>query len=453
MPPGRPEVRYAKSGDVHIAYQVFGEGQSRIVETPGSISHLEWMWEEPGYRRYLEELGSFSKVAIFDKRGTGLSDRDVGVPTFEERMDDIRAVMDAAGFSDAVLLGKSEGVPMSILFAASYPTRTRGLVLYGGEARGTWARDYPWAPTKEQWEASLSANEKTWGTEEWEDRTINWAAPSRKGDPEFRNWFFTLRRLGASPGSAMALARSEMNMDVTGILPAIHVPTVVIHLKGDKSANIEEGRYVARHIPGAKMVELEGSDHVFIAVPQVASRIVQEIRGFVEGLGPGVKTDRVLTTVLFTDIVESTKKAAEMGDATWVGLLGRHGDSVKREVERFRGSLVKSTGDGFLATFDGPTRAIRCAWEAVKGAEGLGMEVRAGVHTGECVFGGGDVSGIAVHIASRIMDEAKGGEVFVSGTVKDLVYGSGIRFADRGEFKLKGLDDARRLFSVESVSQ
>jgi len=447
----KPEVRYAKSGNVHIAYQTFGNGPVNLVSTPGSISHRDYYWEEPGLRRYMEGLGQFAKVAVFDKRGTGLSDRELGVPTFEERMDDIRGVMDAAQFKDAVLLGMSEGVPMSILFAASYPSRTRGLVLCGGEAKGTWSPDYPWAATKEQWEASFEWDERNWGTKEWVKRAVSFLAPSRLEDEKFTNWLGEMFRMGASPGVDIALEKSEMNMDVRSILPTIHVPTIVIHVTGDKACNIGEGRYIAGHIPGARFVELPGVDHMFFVDSQLTDRILSEIQRFALELEPVTNPDRMLATILFTDIVDSTRKAADLGDTKWQTILEQHNSMVTNEILRFRGTVVKNTGDGFLATFDGPTRAIKCACGVTQSVKKLGIEVRAGVHTGECIIGPTDVSGIAIHTASRVVDEASAGEVLVSGTVRDLVYGSGISFKERGEYQLKGIEEKKMLYSVESV--
>jgi class 3 adenylate cyclase len=448
----KPEVRYAKSGNVHVAYQVFGEGPVNLVMTPGSVSHLDYFWQLPAMRSYLEGLGKFSRVAIFDKRGTGLSDRDSGVPTFEERMDDIRAVMDAAHFENAVLLGMSEGVPMSLLFAASYPQRTRGLILYGGEAKGTWAPDYPWEATKEEWEEWFENVEHRWGTKEQLEGLVRVLAPSMAGDEEFTNWLGEMRRAGSNLGSSIALSRSEMNMDVRSALPAVHVSTLVIHLTGDKACNVGEGRYIASHIPGARILELPGVDHMFFVNTELTDRILREIQAFTQEAQPLAHADRMLTTVLFTDIVSSTKKAGEMGDTRWHDLLERHNSMVGSEIRKFRGVVIKNTGDGFLATFDGPTRAIRCAWAIKESAKELGLEVRAGVHTGECIVGPTDVSGIAVHMASRVMDVASAGEIVVSSTVKDLVYGSGLSFKDHGEYELKGIEERRHLYEVEGVA-
>jgi class 3 adenylate cyclase len=447
-----PDIRYAKSGEIHVAYQVYGKGPVNLVLTPGSISHLDYYWNEPGGRRWLEGLGEFARVARFDKRGTGLSDREAGIPTFEERMDDIRAVMDAAGFDDAVLVGFSDGVPMSILFAASYPTRTRGLVLYGGEAKGTWDPDYPWASTKEQWEATLKTTERSWGTWEWAERRVSRLVPSRLGDQAFIRWAAEAWRMGGSPGSALAYAKSEMNMDVRSALPAIHVPTLVIHLSDDKVCNIEEGRYIARHIPGARMLELQGTDHVFFYTEtELTDRILGEIQKFATGVEPVTRADRMLTTVLFTDIVASTRRAADLGDIRWKGVLERHNSLVKDEIQRFNGVVVKNTGDGFLARFESPSGAIRCAWNITRSAKELGIEVRTGVHTGECIISSTDVGGIAIHMASRILNEAQPGEVLVSSTVRDLVYGSRISFTDREEHELKGIDERRHLYAVTGI--
>jgi class 3 adenylate cyclase len=447
-----PEVRYAKSGDVHIAYQVYGSGPVNIVMAPGAITHLEYYWKDPGMRRWLEGLGRFGRTAIFDKRGTGMSDRDAGIPTYEERMDDIRSVMDAARFDNAMLVGLSDGVPMSILFAASYPSKTRGLVLYGAEAKGSWAPDYPWAPTEDKWEENLRETEQTWGTKEWEERAVSYLAPSRVGDPAFTRWLSEQFRMGGSPGASIKLAKSEMNMDVRSALPAIHAPTLVIHLTDDKVSNIQECRYIADHIPNARLLDLPGRDYMFHVDTQVTDRILGEIQRFATGMEPPSHSDRRLTTVLFTDIVESTKKAAELGDNRWQSLMEHHNSITRNEIEKFGGIAIKNTGDGFLATFEGPSGAIKCAWAIAESAKEFGFEVRAGIHTGECIIGPTDVSGIAVHLASRILDEASSGEVLVSSTVRDLVYGSRIAFADRGERLLKGIEEKRRLYSVTGTN-
>lgn len=447
----KPEVKFAKSGSIHIAYTVSGNGPVNVVLAPGVVSHQDFMWEYPGFARFFEGMTRFARVAHFDKRGTGLSDRDVGIPTFEERMDDIRAVMDAVRFERAILIGFSEGVPMTILFAASYPSRTMGLVLCGGEARGLWAPDYPWASTAEEWEASFQRTEAQWGSRESDERKVTFLAPSRLGDEQFTSWLSRLFRMGSSPGALLALSKSEMMMDVRNILPTIHVPTLVIHLTDDRACKVEEGRYIAHHIPGARLVELPGIDHLFYVDDGLTTRVLEELKNFISEVGQTPETTRVLTTVLFTDIVDSTKKATELGDQRWQKVLEEHNSMVEEEVRRFQGSKVKNTGDGFLAIFDGPTRAIRCACAVRDGAERLGLKVRAGLHTGECTVGRDDVSGIAVHLAARVLSTARPSEVVVSSTVKDLVTGSKIEFSDLGLHQFKGVDEEWRLFSVRNV--
>lgn len=445
----KPEVRYAKSGDVHIAYTLVGSGSTNLVVTPGAVSHLDYLWSEPGFRGFFEKVGTFARTVLFDKRGTGLSDREGGIPTYEERMDDIRAVMDAVDFDSAVLFGLSEGAPMCLLFAAAYPSRTRGLIVSGGEAKGTWSPDYPWEATEEQWEASFERAPRVWGTKEWAERAVSFLAPSRLGDDEFVQWLGDMMRMGASPGASIALGKSEMNMDVRAILPAIHVPTLVLHAKGDKSCDVGEGRYIASRVDGARMVELPGADHFFFANPKLASLVFEETRKFVSGLRPLSASDRVLTTILFTDIVDSTAKAAQLGDERWSRVLAKYRGLVEKTVQQYGGKVVKSTGDGHLVTFDGPTRAIRCAWQVSRSAAESEVQIRAGLHTGECVVSPDDIGGIAVHLASRIMEEASPGRILVSSTVRDLVYGSGVTFGDEGYHELKGVDEKWRLFSVE----
>jgi len=437
-----PDVKYAKSGNVHIAYQVFGNGPTNLVFAPGLISHFNYWWKYSGTIRFFEGLAKFARVATFDKRGTGLSDREAGIPTFEERMDDIRAVMDSAGFDKAVLYGASEGAAMSMLFAATYPSRTLALIIYGGQAKGCWSPDYPWEHTKEEYQADWELHERIWGTNEHLQRLV-----SRHGE-ELGRWFFEAECAGASPGAYIALQKSYINMDVRHVLSSIHVPTLILNRVGDQ---IGGARYIASHIQGAKLVELPGEKHFFFGEPEIVDRIVDEVRKFVTDLKRVAQVDRMLMTVLFTDIVGSTTKDAEHGDMGWQALLEKHNSILASEVQRFSGFLVKNTGDGILATFDGPTRAIRCAWAITKLTRDIGLEIRAGIHTGECIVGKSDVSGIAVHLAHRVMEQADGGEVLVSETVKDLVYGSGIKFVNKGEFELKGFEEKKHLFSVVDV--
>lgn len=440
----QPETKYTQSGNIAIAYQVLGAGPVDLLLVPGFVSHLEQAWEDPSYSRFLRRLAGFSRLILFDKRGTGLSDRVAGIPILEERMDDVRAVMNATGSRRAALFGVSEGGAMSILFAATYPERVSALVLYGSIARGAWAPDYPWGPKdgdeSERW---LESWRKEWGSA----KDIDDWAPSVAHDPRFRQWWAKYLRLSASPSSVIDIFRMNRGIDVRSVLPAIHLPTLVLHRKGDRTINIEEGRYLAQHIPGARLVELDGDDHLWWVGNSDA--IVSEIIEFLTGEPQMSEPDRVLSTVLFTDIVDSTKRAADLGDRRWRDVLDRHNAVIRGEISRFRGHDIKSTGDGFLATFDGPARAIRCALACRNHLRELGIEMRAGLHAGEIELMKDDVGGIAVHIAARVLHMAKANEICVSGTVKDLVVGSEFRFQDRGTRELKGLPDAWRLFTVE----
>jgi class 3 adenylate cyclase len=433
----QPETRYTKSGDVHIAYQVVGDGPIDLVLVPGFVSHVEGWWEEPLCAGFFERLATFSRLLLFDKRGTGLSDRVAHVPTLEQRMADVRAVMEAAGSERAAVLGISEGGAMSALFAATYPERTSALVLYG-----TFAEFRSWVPTPQHLEHFLRAIDETWGT----GQSLPHFAPSVAEDPRFRRWWARHERLGASPGAAMELMRMNSEIDVRHVLPAIHVPTLVLHRTGDVTVSVEAGRYQAAQIPGARYVELPGVDHL----PFVGDReaILNEIEEFLTGVRPAPEPDRVLATVLFTDIVGSTERAARLGDRGWRDLLRAHHAVVRRELARFRGREIGTAGDGFLATFDGPARGIRCA-DAIRDAiRQLGIEVRAGLHTGEIEILDDDVGGIAIHISARVVASAGPGEVLVSSTVRDLVAGSGIQFEDRGIHTLKGVPGEWRLLAV-----
>ena len=439
------ETRYAKSGDLHIAYQVVGGGPSDLVLVPPFVSHVEHYWEEPTVARFLTRLASFSRLILFDKRGTGLSDRvpPDRLPTLEQRMDDVRAVMDATGAERAALFGPSEGGPMSALFAATYPERTTALILYGTFASTVRDATYPWAMDPEERRKVIEAIPEQWG----QGAYVDLLAPSMAGDERFRRWWARLERLGASPGAAMALRRMNGEIDIRTTLSAIRVPTLVLHRTGDLDTSIEEGRYLAAHIPGAKFVDLPGADHLPWAGDQDA--IVDEVEEFLTGVRPAAEPDRVLATVLFTDIVGSTTRAVELGDRRWRDLLFSHNAIVRHELERARGREVKTVGDGFLATFDGPARAIRCACAIRDAVRGLGLAIRAGLHTGECELIGDDVGGIAVHIGARVMARARPHEVLVSSTVKDLVTGSGVEFQDRGMHRLKGVPGAWRLYGVQ----
>ncbi|HEV8603688.1 MAG TPA: adenylate/guanylate cyclase domain-containing protein [Gaiellaceae bacterium] len=441
MPSAPPETRYAKSGDLNIAYQVVGEGPLDLIYVPGWISNVELMWEEPAHAHVLDRLASFSRLILFDKRGTGLSDPVPldRLPTLEERMDDVRAVLDAVDCEQAALFGFSEGGLMSILFAATYPERITALVLYGVFAKRIWSPDYPWAPRPDSRQHEIVQLERNWS-----DRMdLDKLAPSE--DDAFKNRLATYFRRSASPGAAVALMRMNTQIDVREVLPSIQAPTLVLHRKDDLDANVAEGRWIAERIPGAKFVELPGDAHTLWAGD--TDSIVDEIEEFLTGARRGPDPDRVLATVLFTDIVGSTEHATKLGDRRWRELLERHHAVVRKELDRYLGRELDTAGDGFLATFDGPARAIRCACAVGDGLRGLGLEVRAGVHTGECELLGGKVAGVAVHTGARIAGQARSGEVLVSQTVKDLVAGSGIRFDDRGDHELKGVG-SWRLYSV-----
>jgi pimeloyl-ACP methyl ester carboxylesterase len=428
------ETRYAKSGDVHVAYQTFGEGPD-LVFVPGWFSHVEMAWEVPPLARFLERLGSFSRVIMIDKRGTGLSDpmpRD-RPPTLEQRMDDVRVVMDAVGSERAALLGISEGGPMSVLFAASFPERTAALVLFGTFARAYRTTDYPFGADADEVERFLGYLADQWGT----GIGLTSLAPSLKDDASMRIAWGRYQRMAVSPGGAVALLRMNAALDVRHVLPAIRVPTLVLHRRADRFVPIAQGRHLAEHIPGARFVELDGGDHLFFAGD--TDLMLAEIAELVTGARLGADPDRMLATVLFTDIVGSTERAAEVGDRAWRDLLDRHDLMARRQIARFRGRPLKSTGDGFLAVFDGPARAVRCAGAVTAGARQLGLEVRAGVHTGECELRGEDVAGIAVHIGARVAALAAPGEVLVSSTVRDLVAGSGLVFESPRTETLRGV--------------
>jgi class 3 adenylate cyclase/alpha-beta hydrolase superfamily lysophospholipase len=442
----KPEVKYARNGDVHIAYETFGEGPIDVVIVPGFVSHLDVGWENPGYRKFADGLGRFARVIAFDKRGTGMSDPVEGVPTLEQRMDDVRIVMDAAGSEKAALAGFSEGAPMCVLFGATYPERTRALVLCGGMARSTWAPDYPWASTPQALEESTTEFLlPAWGSGE----NLEPFAPSVADDPGLREWWGKMERVGASPGMMLKLYQMFLEIDVREVLPMVQVPTLVLHHTGDRVVNVNAGRYLGEHIPGAKYVELPGRDHAAWAGD--VDGLLGEIEEFLTGAraAPPDDTDRVLATVLFTDVVGSTVRAVEMGDKAWRDLLERHHAVVRGELAKHRGREVKTMGDGFLATFDGPARGVRAAQAIVAGVRNIGLEVRSGLHTGECEMLGEDVGGIAVHIGARIAARADAGEVLVSSTVKDLVAGSGIEFDDRGSHELKGVPGEWHLFAAQ----
>ena len=442
-----PKTRYARSGDVNIAYQIAGEGPIDLVYVPGWVSNIETAWEDPHVSRFLERLGSFSRLILFDKRGTGLSDR-VSIselPTLEQRMDDVRAVMDAADSERAALFGASEGGVMCALFGATYPDRTAALVLYGSYAKGTVTADYPHGLAEQEAIDEFIAAL----TELWDDAggLLNVWAPSASDDPVTQAAFGRYLRTGASPSAVVALTRMNAAVDIRHVLPVIAVPTLVIHRSEDMIVPVEAGRDLAAKIQGAKYVEQSGEDHLWFHGD--ADAILGEVEEFLTGTRAAEIVDRILATVMFTDIVDSTRMAAALGDRRWRDLLARHDTLMRRELERHRGREVKTLGDGFLATFDGPARAIRCACSARDAMRGLEVEVRAGLHTGECELIGQDLGGIAVNIGARVGSVAGPGEVLVSRTVTDLVAGSGIEFTDRGVHSLKGVPGEWQLYAVK----
>jgi pimeloyl-ACP methyl ester carboxylesterase len=445
----QPETRYARSGDVWIAYQVVGEGRFDLVFVSPYLTHVELQWTLPGFADTLASLASFARLIRFDKRGVGMSDRVSGAPTLEARMDDVRAVMDAAGSKRAALFGVSEGAPMSLLFAATYPERTAALVLRSAVPRTMWAPDYPWGRTEDEYRQALERDLRLFGTREQATEVVR--TLGRFDDNETRALVDYFRWSG-SPGSVEALARMNREIDVRHVLPAIRVPTLVMHGRDDEVVPVEVGRYVADRIPGARLIELPETGHLAL---RGSGAIENEIERFLTEVWEGggweeTEPDRVLSTVLFTDIVRSTERAAELGDRAWRELLERHHAVVRRHLVRFRGREVDTAGDGFCASFDGPARAIRCACAIVEGMREIELDVRAGLHTGECELVDGKVAGIAVHTGARVASHASPGEVLVSSTVKDLVAGSGIRFDDRCARELKGVPGEWRLFAAEA---
>jgi pimeloyl-ACP methyl ester carboxylesterase len=435
-------TRYADSDGVSIAYQVHGEGPLDVAFVPGFVSHVELLGENPLVARFLRRLTSFARVVVFDKRGQGLSDRPGHPPTLEESMDDLSAVMEAAGCDRPAIFGISEGGPMSMLFAASYPRRVSSLVLYGTYARMVRSEDFPLGIPGEAVDRWAEMVRREWGgpvgLRHW--------APSVVGDAEFERWWARLLRQGTSPSGAIALMELYREIDVRGVLSSIEVPALVLHRLGDRIVPVEQGRFLAERIPGARFVALEGADH--LAWTEDQDTLLDEVEEFLTGGRHAHEPDRALKTVLFTDIVGSTETAARLGDRRWRGLLERHDAIVRRQLAAYRGEEVKTMGDGFLATFDGPARAIRCAGAIAGAVHDVELEVRAGIHTGEVELIGDDVGGMAVNIGARIGALANPGEVLVSSTVRELVVGSGLEFAERGAHTLKGAPDRWRLFAV-----
>jgi class 3 adenylate cyclase len=444
---GGPEPRYAQSEDGYVAYQVFGDAPRDLLLIGNWASNIEVMWEHPSMARYLERLGRFARVICFDKRGAGISDPvSMGaLPTLEQWVDDARAVLDAVGSEGAALLGDAEGGPMAMMFAATYPQRTRALVLVNTFARMLRADDYPIGMPASTAEKVVEAWRQGWAT----DAALDFTAPSVADDGQLQRWARHYMRLSATPATAARIYGWVLHLDVRSVLPSIQVPTLVLHKADNRHYRVAMGRYLAEHIPGARYVEVAGADWYPPFVD--AEQVLDEVEEFLTGDRPAPPDDRILATVLFTDIVGSTDLAARVGDQRWLDLKAAHDELVRAHLDRFRGREIATTGDGFLAIFDGPARAVRCASDVAAAVESLGISIRAGLHTGEVELQDGQVAGIAVHIAARVMALAGAGEVLVSGTVKDLVVGSGIRFDDRGSHALKGVPDEWRLFEVAGL--
>lgn len=438
------ETKYTRSNNIHIAYQVIGQGAFDVVYVPGWVSHVELAWEEPTLARFLGRLASFARLIIFDKRGTGLSDRvsDNQLPTLEERMDDLRAVMDSVSSKRAALVGISEGGSLCALFAATYPERTKTLVMIGTFAKRIWSSDYPWAPTPEERQKDYEVVEREWGKQ----MDLAHYVPSMIGNEAFSRRLATYFRCAASPGAALALLRMNTEIDIRNVLPAIHVPTLLIHRTGDRDSKVEESRWMAEQIEGAHFVELPGDDHFPWVGDQDA--ILDEIQEFLTGERPLPDVTRVLTTILFTDIVESTMLAHELGDQAWKSLLNKHDRICDDNLQKFRGRLIKGTGDGILAIFDGPGRSIQCVKAISADTKKLGIQIRAGIHTGEIELRGDDTAGVAVHLAARVAALATSNEVLVTRTVRDLVSGSGIEFSDHGNHEFRGFSEAWQVYTV-----
>jgi len=438
----RPETQYTSVGDISIAYQVVGDGPFDLVYAPGWLSHIEYAWESPHYTEFFTKLGRFCRVLIFDKRGTGLSERDVGFPTLEQRTEDITAVLDVVGSKETALFGLSEGGNMAAMFAATYPERTRALVLSGTAARGSWAPDYPWRSTLEEVEQGIDDMRLNWG----KPFDLDEAAPSMANDEAAKEWLGAYLRYAASPKTAALVTRLHAQIDIREVLPAISCPTLVINRENDAWGPVDEARYIASLIPNATLRIVPGADHIPWYGDQ--DRIIGEIEEFLTGQRERVPSERVLLTVLMTDIVGSTEQAARLGDNRWRSLLDRHDAIVQRRVSAFGGQTINTTGDGFITAFTGPTRAIQCAEAIGHDVTSLGLEIRAGIHTGECERRETDIGGLAVHIAARILDFASPGKILVSSTVKDLTVGSGLQLIPAGTHSLMGVPGDWQLYAA-----
>ena len=441
-----PETQYVRVDGLNIAYQVVGDGPIDLVYSAGFVSNVELAWEEPLFAQFWERLAGISRLILFDKRGTGMSDRvpSSQLPTLEQRMDDLVGVLDAVGSERPALFGHSEGGSLAVLFAATYPERTRALITAGIFAKREWSPDYPWAPTPEKRAREIEQVERDWGGTSW----LLDLVPSAANDEQFLRRLATFCRRSASPGAAAALFRMNTSIDIRGALPLIQAPTLVLHRTGDRDANVAEGRWIAGQIPNARFVELPGDDHI----PWVgdAETMLDLMEEFLTGTPPTHPVERQLATLLFTDLVASTETATSLGDHAWRDLLGRHQSEVRRQLARYRGRELDTAGDGFLASFDGPARAIQAAIAIRDVTERDGLRLRAGIHTGEVEVHGEKFAGIAVHIGARIVAAAGTGEILVSRTVRDLVSGSGLVLEDRGLFQLKGVAEPWQLYAARA---
>jgi class 3 adenylate cyclase len=437
-----PSTHYVKSDDVYIAYQVLGEGPLDLIFVPGFVSNVEAIWQSPNRSAFFRRLASFCRVILFDKRGTGMSDRGSQIFTLEQRMHDVQTILNEVGSERAALFGISEGGPMSLLYAATYPERTSALVLYGCYAKRSWSPDYSFGWTDERWKRVLDNIEHHWGTPQGISVTM-WA-PSVANDPRAAEDLASYFRASASPGAAASIMKMNREIDVRHILPATRVPTLILHRTLERVIDVEHARYMARHIPGSKLVELRGEDHMAWFGDQ--DSILDEVEQFLTGSRHAHESERVLATLLFADIAGSTARAATLGDKSWRDLLAEFYARVREVLHQYRGREINTSGDGFLATFDGPARAVRCASAIRDTVRSLNLEVRCGLHTGECEIVGNDIAGIAVHTGARVAALAAPGEVLVSQTVRDLVAGSGLILEEYGTYTLKGVPNEWRLF-------
>jgi class 3 adenylate cyclase len=438
----RPQTSYAWNDGTAIAYQVVGTSGPDLLLIPGSVSHLEVLWDEPRVSRFLTRFASFCRLIIMDPRGLGLSDRLTEIPTMQERVDDLLSVLDAVGSEHAILFGNADTGPPCIAAAVSHPERVSHLVLLGTYAKAGWSEDYPWGWTDEEFAEFRRFVREDWGT----GARLETIAPSMAGDPAFRAWTQTLSRVGASPRAILLLGEMTMSVDVRPLLPQVAVPTLVMHRIGDRINEIQHGRHLADRIPGARWVELPGED--FLLWAGDTDTIVDEVEEFLTGRRGGAEPSRVLATIMFTDVVGSTERAQALGDRAWADLLEVHNARIRAELRRFGGREIDTAGDGFLTSFDSPASAISCARAILDSMGEIGVDLRIGLHTGECDVVEGKLRGIAVHVGARVASKAEAGEALVSQTVKDLVAGSGIEFRDRGVHELKGVPGEWRLYSV-----